>query len=68
MASLDMDFDHINSIMYEFSLLEQASNLFKIDVGYFINDLLTITPVEIEVPCQTSRICLTIKLLVPLLP
>lgn len=68
MASLDMDFVHINSIMYEFSLLEQASNLFKIDVGYFINDLLTITPVEIEVPCQTSRICLTIKLLVPLLP
>lgn len=68
MASLDIDFDHINSIMYEFSLLEQASNLFKIDVGYFINDLLTITPVEIEVPCQTSRICLTIKLLVPLLP
>lgn len=67
MASLDMDFDHICSIIYEFSLVEQASNLFKIDVGYFINDLLTITPVEIEIPCQTSHIYLTIKPLVSLL-
>lgn len=53
MASLNMDLDYIFSIMYEFSLVEQASNLFKIDVGYCINDLLTITPVEIKIPCQT---------------